>query len=42
MSWAFVLNHLDEQTTWLAIRCRSDDKPTMASVLMNQVLLEPI
>jgi len=42
MSWAFVLNSLDEQTTRLVIRCRSDYQPTMTSVVMNQVFLEPI
>ena len=42
MSWAFVLGSLDEKTTRLVIRCRSDYKLTMTSVLMNQIFLEPI
>lgn len=41
-SWAFVLEPINDQTTRLIVRWRSDYKPTVPGLLFNQFGLEPI
>jgi hypothetical protein len=41
-SWAFVLEPIDDQTTRLIVRWRSDYKPTVAGMFFNQYGLEPV
>ncbi|SRR5579884_3779828 len=41
LSWAFVLDPIDERQTRLIIRYRSDYKSTLVGTLFYQILLEP-
>ena len=41
-TWAFVLHPLDDTTTRLIIRFRSDWQPSLVASLMNAVVLEPV